>query len=363
MDYNKHIRYDILTAGKAGFSAMVDALLEQLPGKETILRLIFFGAAADNTEYVQRRAVLNEKTSRYFGANKPAISYVAQPGLDSPLLAEVHSYIPGKGERIAYRVYGDASYIVLENEAGRFLFAGGFQGDVAGASIREQSLDVFDRIGQLLAKEGFPVSSIVRQWNYIERITAFEEGDQHYQSFNNARAAFYRKGDWTQGYPAATGIGTDRGGILVDFDAALLSRADDRIMPIDNKLQVAAHRYSEQVLENTAEGKETPKFERAKSLMISGKPFVYVSGTAAIRGEASLTDVGIEEQLRITMENIAELTGDTELVLLRVYLKNEEDFAVSEALLKELVPGLPVSYLRADVCRAELLIEIEGVAF
>lgn len=362
MNYSNNIRYNILTAEIADFSVMVEELLENLPSNETILRLIFFGDSADNEEYVKRRAVLNEKVTRYFGANKPAFSYVAQPTLDCQLLVEVHSYLPEKNDSITYRFFGNVSYVILENEAGRFLYAGGFQGDVAGASIEEQSRDVFEQIGKVLEKEGFPINSIVRQWNYIERITAYEDGDQHYQSFNNARAAFYKKTDWASGYPAATGIGADRGGILVDFDAALLKREGDWITPIDNKLQVAAHEYSKNVLKNAADKKETPKFERAKSLTISGKPLVYISGTAAIRGEASLKDVGVEEQLRITMENISELTGETEPVMLRVYLKNKEDFAASEALLKQMVPELPVSYLLADVCRDELLIEIEGVS-
>lgn len=53
---------------------------------------------------------------------------------------------------------------------------------------------------------------------------------------------------------------------------------------------------------------------------------VYISGTAAIRGEESLKGVGLERQLQITMENIAQLIDDARLVMLRVYLKNESDY-------------------------------------
>ena len=41
---------------------------------------------------------------------------------------------------------------------------------------------------------------------------------------------------------------------------------------------------------------------------------VYISGTAAIRGEESLKGVGLERQLQITMENIAQLIDDARLV-------------------------------------------------
>lgn len=98
----------------------------------------------------------------------------------------------------------------------------------------------------VLDEEGFGIDSIVRQWNYIEQITAQEsDGQQHYQMFNNARSEFYSSTLWKDGYPAATGIGSTCGGVLVDFDAVMLQSDVCRITPIDNKLQVAAHAYSE----------------------------------------------------------------------------------------------------------------------
>lgn len=362
MNYCNNIKYDLLTAVKADFSVMVENLLNRLTDKESVVRLAFFGTPATNEEYIERRLILREKVKQHFGDRRPSLSYVSQPPLDSPLLLEVHSYTRGGQEDIAYKTEGDLSYVVLENKAGRFLYAGGFQGDVVNTGIDEQSRDVFSQIGRLLKKEGFPIHSIVRQWNYIERITDYDDGNQHYQSFNNARAAFYKQTDWPAGYPAATGIGANLGGILVDLDAAVLKHAGDAITPIDNKLQVAAHAYSEQVLKKAEDVKETPKFERAKSLTISGNDLIYISGTAAIRGEKSLKNVGVKEQLHITMENIAELIGDSSLSVLRVYLKYKEDYPAVEALLREMQPEVPVSYMLADVCRDELLIEIEGIA-
>jgi enamine deaminase RidA (YjgF/YER057c/UK114 family) len=362
MDYCKQIKYNVFLAAKADFPAMVDHLLEQLPANETIVRLAFFGTPTDNEEYVTRRTILRDKVKQYFGTNRPALSYVSQPPLNTPLLLEVHSYLPEKEDVVSYRRVGDLAYVVLDNPSGRFLFAGGFQGNVTDSTIAEQSDEAFRLVGELLTKEGFPINSIVRQWNYIERITAFDGVNQHYQLFNNARSAFYRQTDWPLGYPAATGIGTNLGGILIDFDAVLLKRTEDQITPIDNRLQVAAHAYSEQVLENASDKKETPKFERAKGLTVSRNRLIYISGTAAIRGEESLKGVGIDEQFRITMENIEELIGKADISLLRVYLKYKTDFSRVEALLQKYCPQVPVSYMWADVCRDELLIEIEGIA-
>ena len=48
--------------------------------------------------------------------------------------------------------------------------------------------------------------------------------------------------------------------------------------------------------------KTTPKFERAKRLTSGNNSMIYISGTAAIRGEETLIGVGLERQLHITME-------------------------------------------------------------
>ncbi|MDD2437697.1 MAG: endoribonuclease L-PSP [Massilibacteroides sp.] len=360
--YCDKISYALLTTSKADFSAMVDDLLAQLPAHETILRLVFFGRPVDNEMYLEQRSVLHKKVERFFGINRPSLSYVSQPPLNTPLLLEVHGYLPDKEDAVVYGKTGEYSYVIIENQEGKFLFAGGFQGDVTGSSIDEQSRAVFCCVEKLLRKEGFPVNSIVRQWNYIERITSFDDNDQHYQSFNNVRAAFYKQVEWPYGYPAATGIGANPGGVLVDFDAVLLKRIEDRIRPIDNRLQIAAHSYSTKVLKKSSDQKQTPKFERAKSLDITGKRLIYVSGTAAIRGEESLKDVGVGQQLAITLENINELTGRSRLLMLRVYLKHKDDFAICAELMRRKFPDLPVSYMWADVCRDELLIEIEGIA-
>ncbi len=362
MNYCDKIRYHLFTAEKAPFPEMVDQLLRQLPKDETVLRLAFFGTPATNEEYLVRKEILSVKIREQYGASEPTLSYVSQPPLNAPLILEVHSYVPAGEDTIHFRQYEGIPYAILENASARFLFAGGCQEDVIEQSVEQQSVAVFRLVDSLLRKEGFPANSIIRQWNYIEQITRFDGDDQHYQSFNNARSDFYATTDWPNGYPAATGIGANLGGVLIDFDAVVFTSPDAYATPIDNKLQVAAHAYSDQVLETARKKKTTPKFERAKSLTFAGRRLVYISGTAAIRGEESLKGVGLERQLHITMENIAQLTGDARPVILRVYLKDKADYAEAARLIDGYKLEIPVSYMWADVCRDELLIEIEGIA-
>lgn len=365
-NYCDNIKYRIYATEKTDFRQMADDLLAQIAPGETVLRFVFFGAPATNEEYLMQRTILREKVAACYPDGLPALAYVAQPPLNARLIVEVHSLVGSAEDRVYYKKYQDFSYVVLENDSGRFLYAGGLQSDVLNQCMDTQSKEVFAWVGEILALNRFTVNSIIRQWNYIEQITGFQGENQHYQSFNNARGAFYGETTWPKGYPAATGIGANVGGVLVDLDAAVFTAPDAFATPINNKLQVAAHAYSEGVLKKAQNGKATPKFERAKSMTFGKKRFVYISGTAAIRGEESLEGVGLEKQLHITMENIAQLTGGATLQLLRVYLKNPGDYEQAQALMRELVQAyrldIPISYMCADVCREELLIEIEGIA-
>jgi enamine deaminase RidA (YjgF/YER057c/UK114 family) len=256
-----------------------------------------------------------------------------------------------------------------------------------------QGKELFQRIATVFQEEGFRASDIVRQWNYIGHITETENGMQHYQAFNEARARFYKSSDdWHErGYPAATGIGMSIQGLIISLIASIGTTPEVRILPIDNPLQVAAHHYSQAKLVGDEQQERatissgmkdtaisiplaTPKFERGKILLNQQSGLCYVSGTAAIRGEESMHSLNAELQTRQTIENINFLISEenlrpvgitdfvTTFVSLRVYFKNKEDAEVIQAEVEKQWAGIPVVYMQADICRKELLVEIEGVA-
>lgn len=137
MNYCDKIHYNIYTTGLATFGEMVDALLAQLPQDEQILRLAFFGMPNDNEQYVSRRIMLREKIRKFYGNHEPVLSYVSQPPLNAGLILEVHSYKADEDDHITFRRHGGFPYVVLENADGRFLFAGGFHGDVINFGIQQ----------------------------------------------------------------------------------------------------------------------------------------------------------------------------------------------------------------------------------
>lgn len=101
--------------------------------------------------------------------------------------------------------------------------------------------------------------------------------------------------------------------MVIDLEALHFLQADVKVIPLNNDLQVPAHANSPCVLlgddDRKTGKKSTPKFERGKIILYGDKGHVFISGTAAIRGEVSMKDAGIEEQTRMTLENIQYLTS------------------------------------------------------
>lgn len=362
MNYCKQISYSYYKTSQADFDTMLQALLNQLPTDKLILRLVCWCNPSDNEEYEQWLSLSRRRVREYFTDCVPGFSLVAQPPLDCGMVLEVHSFRSSGGDSVYYKKFEKHAYVLVENAVGRFLFASGLHGSGLLSSAQEQADKAFQQLGALLEAEEFKPSSIVRQWNYLERITGMDGDDQRYQSFNNSRAAFYATDTWTDGYPAATGIGASLGGVCIDFDAVCLKNDSCKITPIDNRLQVAAHAYSADVIETSGHKKDSPKFERAKSLEIGNAKMIYISGTAAIRGEESLEGVGLARQLQVTLENIHQLTDHLPLNHLRVYLKDPSYYEEASRLLSANLPDVSVSFFHADVCRDALLVEIEGIA-
>lgn len=364
-------KYDIFYASGKDFGEMSRQLIGMIDGSLPVLRVAFFGAPKNNDEYLRHLELIKREVSGRFGKKSPVVSYVAQRPLSGGNIAEV-TYLDQKSVRLTY---GD-NYIVADSDAGKELFTGAFLGKDIRDDFYTQSQEIFAAVEKVLDEYGVPVNGICRQWNYIEEITGFNGARQHYQEFNDARSEFYNKADWSGGYPAATGIGAQKGGVVVELNAiAPTGRVEVVNRALDNKLQVSAHRYSQQVLigeeKKNLDHKTTPKFERARLVGMDGSYTVYVSGTAAIRGEESLMGVGVEEQTRITMENIEYLLSEEctqmsgykpEIELLRVYIKYPEDVEAVKNYMDKNYPEPKKMYLHADVCRDELLVEIEGVA-
>ncbi|TDD61613.1 reactive intermediate/imine deaminase [Kribbella antibiotica] len=233
----------------------------------------------------------------------------------------------------------------------------GHEGEYAFAAVHvpaadEYAVAVRDSYLELLnAVIGLGYPEVFRIWNTVGRINEpNENGLEIYRDFCLGRAEAFDKLGTT--LPAGTGVGSPVAGITVH----LLSRRTRGQVAIENRRQVPAYEYPRQY------GPRSPSFARATRLPETGQ--LFVSGTAGILGHATVHRDDLLGQIRVTAENLEVLTGDLQaLTYVKVYVRSEHDLpTVRRECQRLFAPEASVVYVVTDLCRAELLVEIEGVA-
>jgi enamine deaminase RidA (YjgF/YER057c/UK114 family) len=236
--------------------------------------------------------------------------------------------------------------------------------DAGLAAVAER---VYRDIFAALRAAGTP--ELLRLWNYVPRINEPEQDLERYRHFNIGRQrAFVAAGGRAfEGAPAACAVGTRRGPLAVHFLAGR-----DAALAVENPRQLSAYRYPERY------GPRAPTFSRAARVALGPAATVlFVSGTASIVGHESRHAGDVRAQVVETVANLravldaAEAADGSrcrfELAALHpvVYLRQREDAAVVlDTLAAQLGSRSGVLeraiVLQADICRAELLFEIEG---
>jgi chorismate lyase / 3-hydroxybenzoate synthase len=205
---------------------------------------------------------------------------------------------------------------------------------------------------------------LVRIWNYLPDINAHADGEERYRHFNSARQSAFRKsGRAIIGtVPAACALGSPAGGALCIY--FLAARQPPRM--IENPRQTSAYHYPPKF------GKHSPIFSRACVWGEGRDSKLFISGTASIVGHESIHAGDVGAQTRETMANIQALiqeanraAGTSRFSLdglqLKAYVRRPADLEVIEAALSELPRPASIVYLQADICREDLLVEIEAV--
>lgn len=206
---------------------------------------------------------------------------------------------------------------------------------------------------------------LYRTWNFVPRINAIEGGLENYQRFCRGRSLAFEAhfgAGFRQQLAAASAVGTNDCSLTVVFLAGV-----DAPTHFENPAQVPAFNYPPQY------GPRSPSFARATSVRTPAGEQIFISGTAAIRDHRTVGVGDLDAQLTCTCENLrliaatAGAGGEVGAAAgwrrsFRVYLRHGQDLAATKARLeRELVrPGDVAQYLRADICRADLLVEIEA---
>lgn len=201
---------------------------------------------------------------------------------------------------------------------------------------------------------------LLRIWNYLDAINLGEGDEERYRRFCVGRAAGLAHG-FSGAYPAATGIGVRDGRRTLQI-YWLAARVPGRAL--ENPRQVSAWRYPRQY------GIQAPTFARAMRAPTT-TPQVYLSGTAAIVGHASHHHDDLAAQVDETLANVDSVLAAARVVpaarlgagaTLKAYVRRQEDVEPARARLRANLPErAALLLLQGDICRRELLVEIDGL--
>lgn len=273
--------------------------------------------------------------------------------------APIPRYVRGGSDLFSLRV-GDQSLIVPARQLGSeklteiwtvgedVLF--GMIATDDGRSLDDQSRELYSRIIADVRAAGFPY--FVRIWNHVGSINVFEEGEERYKRFCAGRHdAFVEAGyHHDVDLPAASAVGMRGRGLITWFLAAREPGSQ-----VENPRQIAAYNYPPQY------GRKTPSFSRATIF----EDVVYVSGTSSVVGHETVHAGDVMAQLEETLQNISIVLAQTgrdfsNVAIAKTYVRHADDV---ETISQRLASVFPQNlYLEADICRTDLLLEIECVA-
>jgi len=210
-------------------------------------------------------------------------------------------------------------------------------------------------------------SAPVRFWNYLPAIhEPMDLCRDRYMVFNAGR--FAELCDWFGGadhlpnrLPAASGVGHTGDEMVVHCLAC-----GHGGQAIENPRQIPAFQYSRRY------GPLPPCFARATIIThpLTGGRALLVAGTSSILGEQTAHAGDLPRQLEETLGNLRALLaaapgagGTWGFTDIRAYCVRPRDAAAIKRLIgKSLGTDLGVQLVHADLCRTDLLVEIEGLA-
>ena len=206
---------------------------------------------------------------------------------------------------------------------------------------------------------------LLRVWNYLPEINLQTHGLERYRQFNSGRqeALIACGHPITGNVPAASALGAASGSALVIYFLAC------RLAPalIENPRQVSAYHYPAQY------GPRSPVFSRAAAVGEKDAATLFISGTSSIVGHRTMHTGDPAAQTRETLRNIEALLEEAgrtvladklplESLAYKVYVRDPQDLPLIRAeLTAALGPAASVLYLKADICRRDLAVEIEAV--
>lgn len=379
--------YQIVFPKRNGnFSNQWDSCLEQIKSisnnKDTaITRVNIFVYSENQADYIEKQNKVKQTFLAKFGAYCPPFGVVMQaPEEPSQVICEI-GMVSTKTANVSYGMFHDIPYCIVDANNYKEYWTVGAHAVKPELNILASSQAAFSYLNDLYQHLGLSLNNIVRQWNYVGEILNKEEDSgrlrQHYQMFNETRSDYYGRFRTRNDFPAATGIGMLYQGVCID-SFAVEGNDKLKIVPVSNPVQSESYCYGQEVLVGAPDlarkQNQAPQFERAKLLVLNSVSRLIVSGTASIIGQKTVGIDDVEEQTRVTIDNIKRLANPDHLKTLcpeminipdkysyiRVYVKYKEDIQKVRNICNLHFGDTPATYVVADICRDDLLVEIEA---
>ncbi|WP_182866158.1 Rid family hydrolase [Rhodopirellula sp. JC639] len=314
----------------------------------------------------------------------PATSFVIQPPCAGQALAIEAWALGGDGIEVRFPL---PDLVTVTYDQLRWIYVAGITSPCDAACAYDEAKHSFGLLAQRLQHVGATFNDVCRIWLYQGGITEPQPGAdgetiERYRELNRARADFFQQlesvGQINTSrhghafYPASTGIGMAGKGLTVSCLGLQTRREDVSLHPLENPRQTSAFDYARKY------SPRSPLFSRAMAVKIGDHVTTWISGTASILDSETVHLGDVEKQTRQTIDNIQNLISGnnfrqhglagmgaelTDLAKVRVYVKHPRDYETCRAIVESRFGPVPAIYAVADVCRPDLLVEIEGVAF
>ena len=290
---------------------------------------------------------------KVFGSVDWPVTWVEGSACDGSPIAgiQVHAFT-GDVERIETngRIVGS----VFTEGGARQCFVGGLTSADKTLSRADQTSSALENLQMVLAQAGFNLADTVRTWFFLETILSW------YGDFNRARTKIYSGVKFRTGsLPASTGVGAKNPADTALALAALAFRPLDkssRAQEVASPLQCPAPAYGS-------------SFSRAMELASDAGRRLHISGTASIAPGGKTLWIGdVRKQVELTMdvvEAILRARGFTfaDLTRATAYFRHASDAGIfAEWLAVNRLTQMPVVSAQCDVCRDDLLFELEAEA-
>jgi chorismate lyase/3-hydroxybenzoate synthase len=227
----------------------------------------------------------------------------------------------------------------------------------AAGGLEAAAAEAYDAISHFTTRSRH--RHLLRMYNYFSGINSGSGDAERYKLFCSGRAAGLQ-GLKDAPWPAASAVGRqDHSSLLQVYWLA----GSEPGRAIENPRQVSAFNYPRQY------GPAPPSFSRA--MLVTGG--LLISGTGSILGHASHHAHDLPAQLDEILRNLASLRlasgGPVPLqsgrgTLLKIYLRDAAAAGLVSAYLRAHLPSqVQFLVLGADICRRELVVEIDAAHF